>query len=294
MMEQKLHVPDRETFLVSDETRFLLKYVDGVTEKHKNINVLIRGLSGCGKSELVAQFAATRNRPLAVLEVGRLSESSQIFGSKSIENGSIVYKPGLFTEAIQTENAVIHLQEINRSETDKALNAIFSVLDETFRRIWLDELGRTVKVAPGVTFFATMNEGYQFIGTMPLDEALANRFAISIALGYLPASNEQTLILTKTGLPLDQTINLIELVNGLRTNTQEPIHISTRNTLAMADLMLNGASLFLALKATIGTMDRSKLEQVLVVHHLSEDQGFTASGMAQAIAGVDDTNYGSL
>jgi len=289
MMEAKLSVPKRVQFMVSEETKFLLKYVDTVSNSGRNINILIRGLSGCGKSELVAQYAASRDRPLAVLEIGRLSESSQIFGSKSIENGSIVYQPGLFTEAIQTENAVIHLQEINRSETDKALNAIFSVLDETFRGIWLDEVQRVIKVAPGVTFFATMNEGYQFIGTMPIDEALANRFAVNIELGYLPKDFEVTLVMTRVKLPPTQAVDLIELVNRLRTNSQEPIHISTRNVLAMADLLLNGASMFLALKATIGSVEKEKMEQILMELHLDSEDGVIVNP-----GDVHSDSFGSL
>ena len=271
MQERKLSIPNKKPFLIEESTGFLLDYLDSETLDGNISNVLIRGLSGCGKSELVNQYAATRQRPLAVLEVGRLSEASQIFGSQTLENGNIIYRPGLFLEAIQTQDAIIHLQELNRSETDKALNAIFSVLDDTFRGVWLDELQRVVKVAPGVVFFATVNEGYQFIGTMPIDDALKNRFSINIELGYLPAENETFIISSRTGILPDVAKSLVETANTLRYAQTDPFHISTRQILAMAKLIKRGAPLLLAFKTVLPKADLEEIEKVLLVLQLKDD-----------------------
>ena len=262
-MSNKLSVPEEKPYLIDSVTRSLLEFVDADSKEGNNTNILIRGYSGCGKSDLVNQFAATRKRPLAVMEVGRLSESSQIFGSKTIKDGSIVYQQGLFLEAIQTPNAVVHLQELNRAETDKALNGIFSVLDETFRGIWMDELQQVIKVAPGVTFFATVNEGFQFIGTMPLDDALANRFAINIELGYLPQKNEEFILQTKTGINHDLARLIVGMANTFRNQSKDPLHVSIRQVLAMGKLCKFGTPLQVAIKSTLPKIDNVQLEQVL-------------------------------
>ena len=278
-----LVVPDRKPYVVSNENKAILQYVDGCSSRGEIVNVMVKGLSGCGKSDLVSQYAATRNRGIAVLEIGRLSESGQIFGSMVAQDGSTYYSPGLFTKAIQTPGSVIHLQEFNRPENDKALNAIFSVLDETYRSVWLDEVG-LVTVAPGVTFFATLNEGYQFIGTMPVDEALDNRFAVHMSLGYLPAVTENQVLCMRTGIEQIPAGKLVTLANALRGNSQDPVHVSTRQLIEIAKMTHHGLSIFHAFKASLGS-DESKLEGIMMNLHL---QGRDAGEIGE------DRRYGLL
>ena len=268
---EALQVPQVKNFIISDEHKSLLEYVHSMTQNRDILNILIRGKSGCGKSELVAQYAAKCKLPLATLEVGMLSESKEIFGYKDLENGKITYVPGLFLEAIQTPNAVVHLQELNRPESDKALNAIFSVLDDTHRSIWIDDLQRTVRVAEGVTFFATLNEGYEFIGTMPLDQALEGRFNFKISLDYLPLKYEKTLLILRCGLSDEQASNICSVASILRHNPQDPIHVSTRDLINIAKLLKVGAPLDVALKSVIAT-DEKTLESVLLTLHLGGQQ----------------------
>ena len=59
------------------------------------------------------------------------------------------YSPGLFTDAVQTPHAVVHLQEINRGSSVEVLNALFSILDEGQRRVWIDDIEDFVEVARG-------------------------------------------------------------------------------------------------------------------------------------------------
>ena len=293
MLERKLQIPKPQTYLISDANRMLLEYIDAESEEGNNINALLRGPSGCGKSELVNQYAATRQRPLAVLEVGRLSEASQIFGSQTLESGTITFQPGLFLVAIQTPNCVIHLQELNRAESDKALNAIFSVLDETFRAIWLDELQELIQVAPGVTFFATINEGYQFMGTMPVDEALANRFSINMELGYLPPAQETIILTTRAGINHDDAVSLVGVANTLRTAKENSIHVSIRQVLAMGKMVKRGVPLQLALKTVLPSAGMEALEKILLAIQLS---GGNRTSITRESQGIEDSinQYGVM
>jgi len=263
-----LGVPAKQPYIISESNKAFLEAVDSISATGRNTNILVTGKQGIGKSELVVQYAATRNRPLATLEIGNLAEASQIFGRMDLKDGATTYVPGLFTEAITTPNAVVHLQEINRPENDKALNAIFSVLDDTYRAIWIDELQKTLKVAPGVTFFASLNEGFEFIGTLPLDEALRNRFQIKLDLTPLPRAQERIVLLMKAQLTEEQVEILLDLADRLRGNTQEPIYLSTRDLVNIALLMQHGLSPTMAVKGVVGTgMD--KLESVLLSEHLA-------------------------
>ena len=268
-LSASLRVPQSKQFYLSDTNINLLEAVQRMSEDGEITNVMISGPQGSGKSELVNQFAARNDRPLAVFEVGRLAEATEIFGQLLLNDGQTYYEEGLFTKAIQQENAVIHLQELNRPETDKALNALFSVLDPTFRSIYIDEIKQDVKVARGVTIFATMNQGFDFVGTMPLDQALQSRFDLKIELERLPHNVERQLLMDRFPSIKFSMDELTNIVADLRGNTQTPVDISTREVIAMARLMQYGISTKEAIVAGIDTTQEN-MENLLLQLHLAD------------------------
>ena len=126
----------------------LTRYVRSLSKEGEIVNILIGGPKGSGKSTLPYQYAAVNSLPFVVIEVGLLSEASQIFGTTILKDGRTEYQEGLFTQAITMPGCVIHLQEINRIESDKTLNALFSVLDDQQRQIWVDEGSKNYEVSP--------------------------------------------------------------------------------------------------------------------------------------------------
>ena len=224
------------------------------------VNLLVVGKQGCGKSTLVSQFAARHKRPLATFQVGILSEPGQLFGELRLKDGETYYQEFLFPQAISTPNCVIHLEEINRPEHPKALNMLFSILSDD-RQAWLDDLGN-VKVAQGVVFFATLNEGEEFAGTETLDAALRDRFYV-ITMDYLPLDVEQEVLRLKTGITTEQALNIVSILNNLRYNTKMPIAVSTRHSLMIARLVKAGSSIKEALIFSL-QMNREILESILL------------------------------
>ena len=234
-----------------------------LAERHP-VNVLVTGRQGCGKSTLVRQFAALHRRPLATFQIGILSEPGQLFGEYRLRDGRTEYQAFLFPRAVRTPGCVIHLEEINRPEHPKALNMLFSILSDD-RSVWTDELGM-VDVAPGVVFFATLNEGEEFAGTEMLDAALADRFYVT-ALDYLPPAVETEVLREKGGIGEADALTLVNIANKLRANAQEPIVVSTRHTLMMAEMIAVGATVREAITYSL-QMDRDLLESALLSLHL--------------------------
>ncbi len=254
--------PDPDYFIL-DEICVNLDRLEKLSNKHP-VNILTSGNQGCGKSSLVRQFAAIYQRPMATFQVGLLLESGQLFGQTRLRDGETYYREFLFPKAIQTPKCVIHLEEINRSENPHALNELFSVLSED-RSIWVDELG-FVEVAPGVMFFATMNEGGEFSGTDKLDAALRDRF-YCIHLEYLPTEVEKEVLVRKTGLN-DETANkILMIVNKIRKNEESGISISIRHSLMIAELVSLGASLREALVYSL-QISKDMLESLLLSIHI--------------------------
>lgn len=257
-------VPDPEPhFFLPSEVIENLERIKTLATKHP-INILVAGKQGCGKSTMVRQFAARNNRPLATFQIGILSEPGQLFGEHRLKDGETYYQEFLFPRAIQTPGCVIHLEEINRPEHPKALNMLFSILSED-RQAWTDELGH-IKVADEVVFFATLNEGEEFVGTEMLDAALRDRFYVSV-LDYLPLEIETKVLQLKGGIAPADALTIVNIANKLRTNTQEPMIVSTRHTLMIAEMVSVGASVK---DAFINSLQISKdiIESVLLSLHV--------------------------
>lgn len=257
-------VPSEDPYYyVNTETLSVLDKVDKISKKHP-VNVLVVGKQGCGKSSLVRQYAAVRKLPLATFQIGILSEPGQLFGEYALEGGETRYKQFLFPQAIQTPNCVIHLEEINRPEHPKALNMLFSILSDD-RQVWMDELG-LLKVAEGVVFFATLNEGDEFVGTELLDPALRDRFYVT-SMDYLPNEVEIEVLQKKTGVTAKQAREIIEVVNNLRGNPDLAIEVSTRKTLMIGEMIAAGGSLKEAITTSLQA-DKQTLESVLLSLHV--------------------------
>jgi nitric oxide reductase NorQ protein len=201
---------------------------------------------------------------MATFQIGLLLESGQLFGQTRLKQGETYYQEFLFPKAIQTPGCIVHLEEINRTESPHALNELFSVLSED-RSIWVDELG-LVKVAPRVMFFATMNEGDEFTGTEMLDAALRDRF-YRIHLEYLPHDVEKEVLVSKTGLDEKRTDQMLKIINKIRNNDQMGMSISIRHSLMIAELVSLGSSLREALIYSL-QISKDTLESLLLSVHI--------------------------
>jgi nitric oxide reductase NorQ protein len=270
-------VPQEDPYYyASSETLGILEKIHTISKKHP-VNVLVAGRQGCGKSSLVRQYAAVYKQPLATFQVGILSEPGQLFGEYTLEGGETKYKQFLFPQAIQTPGCVIHLEEINRPEHPKALNMLFSLLSDD-RQVWMDELG-LLNVADGVVFFATLNEGEEFIGTELLDPALRDRFYIFL-MDYLPNDVEKEVLIKKTGVTREQANEILHAVNELRSNSELSIEVSTRTTLMIGEMVAAQATLREAISTSLQT-DKETLESILISLHLEE--GYLEKGESEYI-----------
>ena len=261
--EKSLAIPKPEAhFFLPDPVIDNLERIKLLAKRHP-VNILVTGKQGCGKSTMVRQFAARNNRPMAVFQIGILSEPGQLFGEHRLKDGETYYQKFLFPQAVQTPGCVIHLEEINRPENPKALNMLFSILSED-RQVWMDELG-LIKVADEVVFFATLNEGEEFVGTEMLDAALRDRFYVTM-LDYLPPDVETNVLHLKTGISEADALTIVNIANKLRNNTQEPIVVSTRHTLMIAEMVAVGAA---TKEAFINSLQLSRdiVESILLSLH---------------------------
>jgi len=252
-------IPTKKPFFISRENKNQLEKILATRTKHP-VNILVKGRHGMGKSELARQIAANNNLDYVPVPIGSLQETGQLMGRYELLAGETKFVEGKFPKAIKTPGTLIHLEELNRPESPKALNDLFPLLDDG-RAIVHEQLGE-IRVAAGVVFVATLNEGFEYTGIDPLDAALEDRFHI-IRLDYLPPQIESSLAMIRTGMSGEKLVQLLQFVNNLRLDGQDPIHISTRRCLMMAELVMAGLDMKAAIMSNVA-LDMDKLESVLL------------------------------
>ena len=159
-------------------------------------NIMMTGPAGCGKTMAAKSVVNALERPDFYFNLGATQDPrATLIGNTHFnkEDGT-VFSEALFVKAIQTENAVILLDELSRAHPE-AHNILMTVLDEGQRYLRLDEAegAPTIKVAKGVTFIATANIGNEYTATRVMDRALIDRFII-VEMDVLAKTEEAELL----------------------------------------------------------------------------------------------------
>ena len=213
-------------------------------------NLMITGPAGCGKTLAVTTVASAMDRPYYYFNLGATQDPrSTLIGNTHFNKDTGTYfADSTFIKALQTENAVILLDELSRAHPE-AWNILMTVLDESQRYVRVDEspTSPVIKVANGVSFIATANIGMEYTSTRQIDRAIADRFQI-LEMDILTKQQQMELVSmtcpsmdAKTVEILADVYNAtqIEAMDGSRISTA----ISTRTLLAAAGLICDGFTL---------------------------------------------------
>ncbi|MBD0383130.1 ATP-binding protein [Paenibacillus sedimenti] len=147
-------------------------------------NVLLKGPTGSGKTKLAEHVSSLFGQPLHAVNCSTDLDAEALLGFKTLtqnEQGSsrIEFIPGPIMKAM-AKGHYLYIDEINMAKPE-TLPLINGVLDHR-RSITNHFTGEVVTAHPDFRVIAAINEGY--IGTVPLNEALKNRF-VTIDVPYL-------------------------------------------------------------------------------------------------------------
>ena len=222
-------------------------------------NILMVGPSGCGKTQAAKSLPEATGRPFFYFNLGATQDPrATLIGNTHFKDGETTFDESAFVKAIQTENAVILLDELSRAHPE-AWNILMPVLDDGQRYLRLDEdvNSPTIHVAAGVSFIATANIGTEYTSTRVLDRALMDRFEI-IEVDILTLDREEALLKYRYGNQV--SAELIHAVADIADATRKEWRseegklttmISTRMTVRVCELLADGFTLAEAAEVSI-------------------------------------------
>ena len=214
-------------------------------------NIMMTGPAGSGKTLAGKYLGQVLKRPEFYFNLGATQDprSTLIGNTHFAKDSGTYFSESLFVKAIQTENAIILLDELSRAHPE-AWNILMTVLDSGQRYLRLDEAdgAPTIKVANGVTFIATANIGNEYTATRVIDRAMLDRFSV-IEMDQL--NNEQEAQLLKLKFPnvADSMIRAIaEIADSTRIEARQALPklsttISTRVSIELTSLIADGFTL---------------------------------------------------
>jgi len=222
-------------------------------------NIMMTGPAGSGKTMAAKAVANALDRPEFYFNLGATQDprSTLVGNTHFAKDSGTFFSESSFVKAIQTEDAIILLDELSRAHPE-AWNILMTVLDPGQRYLRLDEADNspTIKVAKGVTFIATANIGNEYTSTRVMDRALLDRFTI-IEMGLLSQEKEEALLCMlypEADIQLMKNISAIVSATRDEMKTEVPrisTSVSTRTSIEFASLAHDGFSLEEAAEVTV-------------------------------------------
>lgn len=243
-----------ETLIMSD-----LKWKYLVRSAMRGKNIMMTGPAGTGKTIAAKHLVQALDRPDFYFNLGATQDprATLIGNTHFSKDDGTYFSESLFVKAIQTENAVILLDELSRAHPE-AWNILMTVLDLNQRYLRLDEKdgAPTIKVAPGVSFIATANIGNEYTSTRVMDRALQDRF-ITIEMDTLDKEMEFKLLQMKYPAAEPKSLDAIAEIAALTrkevrsSNPKLTSALSTRAAVELASLIYDGFTLAEAAEVAI-------------------------------------------
>ncbi|OAS85303.1 AAA family ATPase [Metabacillus litoralis] len=168
-------------------------------------NVLLKGPTGSGKTKLAETLSNLFQQPMHSINCSIDMDAEALLGFKTIENqnGSTTIKfvNGPVVKSMKSGH-LLYIDEINMAKPE-TLPILNGVLD--YRRMITNPFtGEVIKADKYFGVIAAINEGY--VGTVPLNEALKNRFVV-IDVPYIQGQELNNVLQSQSRLTDKKLLN---------------------------------------------------------------------------------------
>lgn len=234
----------------------------------RQLPLLLKGPTGCGKTRFVSHMAARLGLPLSTVSCHDDLAAADLTGRYLLKGGDTVWVDGPLTRAVR-EGGICYLDEIVEARKDVAV--VLHPLTDDRRILPLERTGETLAAPAGFMLVVSYNPGYQTM-LKALKPSTKQRF-VSIEFDFLPKKQEIAVVAIESGLDEARVAPLVELASRLRKLKGADIEegVSTRLLVYCAALIDSG-------------MDRKDAIRAAIIEPLSDDADVKAALTEVAVA----------
>jgi nitric oxide reductase NorQ protein len=203
----------------------------------RQLPVMIKGPTGCGKTRFVAHMAARLGRPLITVSCHDDLTAADLIGRHLISEQGTTWSDGPLTRAVR-EGAICYLDEIVEARKDTTV--VLHPLTDDRRMLPLERTGETLQAPPEFMLVVSYNPGYQNLlkGMKP---STRQRFT-ALQFDFPTREVEIAVLMRETGCDERLAQRLVGLVGGLRALKDHDVEeaASTRLLVYTANLIQDG------------------------------------------------------
>ena len=205
----------------------------------RQLPVMLKGPTGCGKTRFVEHMAWRLGRPLVTVACHDDLSASDLVGRYLIRGGDTVWQDGPLTRAVRT-GALCYLDEVVEARQDTIV--VIHPLTDDRRVLPIDKTGEIVAAASGFQLVISYNPGYQHL-VKDLKPSTRQRF-VALEFSVPPPEREIPIVVHEGGVDRHCAAELVALAGRLRTLRDRglPEVPSTRLLVAAARLIATGVS----------------------------------------------------
>ena len=155
----------------------------------RQLPLLLKGPTGCGKTRFVSHMAARLGLPLSTVSCHDDLAAADLTGRYLLKGGATVWVDGPLTKAVRG-GGICYLDEIVEARKDVAV--VLHPLTDDRRILPLERTGEELVAPPDFMLVVSYNPGYQNL-LKSLKPSTKQRF-VSIEFDFLPRTQEISVV----------------------------------------------------------------------------------------------------
>lgn len=206
----------------------------------RQLPLLLKGPTGCGKTRFVSHMAAKLGLPLSTVSCHDDLAAADLTGRYLLKGGDTVWVDGPLTRAVR-DGGICYLDEIVEARKDVAV--VLHPLTDDRRILPLERTGEELIAPASFMLVVSYNPGYQNL-LKTLKPSTRQRF-VAIEFDFLPKAREIEVVAAESGLATAKVEPLVELAHRLRSLKGHDLEegVSTRLLVYCASLIDAGLPL---------------------------------------------------
>ena len=178
---------------------------------HRQLPLLIKGPTGCGKTRFVRHMAAELGRTLYTVSCHDELSSADLVGRFLIRGEETVWQDGPLTRAVR-EGAICYLDEVVEARQDTTV--VIHPLTDNRRVLPLEKTSELVHAHPDFQLVVSYNPGYQSV-MKDLKQSTKQRFG-ALDFNYPEHAIEVEIVSHETGIPVEIAEKLVSIAKTAR------------------------------------------------------------------------------